>query len=72
VNLEEVVLSRPPPQLPHRFNEWHALNVADCATKLDDAHVGRFVGIIDRDACDALDPVLYCIGDVRYDLYSLA
>jgi hypothetical protein len=54
------------------FDEWHGLNVTDSATELYHTDIGRAISVVDWDAGNALDPVLDCICDVRYDLHCLA
>jgi hypothetical protein len=72
VDLHEVVLARSSPQLTHSLNEGHALDVANCASQLNDTHVRLLARVIDRYLCHLLYPILNGIGDVRYDLYRLA
>ena len=72
VNLQEIVLARPPSQLSHSLNEGHALDVPHSSSQLDYAHVWLLVGVINRDPRHALNPVLDGIGDVRHDLDRLA
>lgn len=72
MDLHEVVPARPPSKLSECLDERHALHVADCATKLDDAHIRLLACVIDRYACNFLDPFLDRVCNVRNDLHRLA
>ena len=72
MDLQEVVLARPPPQLRHGLDERHALDIAHGPAELDYAHVRLLVRVVDGDPRDPLDPVLDSIRDVRDDLHRLA
>jgi hypothetical protein len=72
VNLEKIVLARAPPQMRHGLDEGHALDITDGTAKLDYAHIGLLVGVVDGNLGNLDDPVLDCIGDVRHDLDCLA
>lgn len=72
MNLHEVVPARSPPKLSEGLYERHALHIADCTTKLDDAHIGLLACVVDRYARNLLDPFLDRICDVRDDLHCLA
>jgi hypothetical protein len=72
VDLHEVVLARPSPQLAHSLDEGHTLDVANCASQLDYAHIGLLARVIDRYPCNLLYPFLNSVGDVRDDLHRLA
>ena len=72
VNLQKIVLARSPPQLRHSLNERHALDVANRATKLNDADIRLLVGVVDRYPRDLLDPVLDRVCDVWDDLDGFA
>jgi hypothetical protein len=52
-------------QLSQRLDERHALDIADCATELDDTHVRFLIRPIDGDLRDALDPVSDRVRNVR-------
>jgi hypothetical protein len=68
MNLREVVLASPAPQLPHCLNERPTFNVANRTTQLDDADIRRLLGVIDRVPCNALYPVLDGVCQVRHYL----
>ena len=70
MDLEEVILSCPASQLAHRLNEGRALNISHGSAQLDDAHIRCLVRIVDRDTCDALNPVLDRVSQVGDDLHS--
>ena len=72
MDLEEIILSRSSPQLHEGLDERHALDIAYCASKLKDADIGGFIGIVNGYPSHALDPILNCIGDVWYNLYSMS
>jgi hypothetical protein len=69
VDLEKVVLSCPASQLAHRLNEGRALNISHGPAQLNDAHIRCLVRIVDRNACDALNPVLDRVRKVGDDLH---
>jgi hypothetical protein len=70
VDLEEVVLPCPASQLAHRLNEGRALNISYGTAQLDDAHIRCLVRVVDRDACNALNPVLDRVCEVGDNLHS--
>lgn len=70
VDLHEVVLSRPSPQLAHRLDERHALDIAHSPSQLNYTHIRLFTRVIHGDARHLLDPVLDRIGDVGNDLHG--
>lgn len=72
MNLQEVWALGFSSQLSHCLNEGHALNVTNCTTQLDYAHVRLFIGVIDWDLSDPLDPFYNSVCDVWDDLNSLA
>jgi hypothetical protein len=72
VDLHKVVLASSPPQLAHSLNERHALNVTNSPSQLDYAHIWLLTSVIDRYPRNLLYPFLNRIGDVGYDLHSLA
>ena len=72
MNLHEVVPARSPPELSERLHERHALHVTDCATKLNDAHIGLLARVVYGYARNLLDPFLDRVCDVRDDLHRLA
>jgi hypothetical protein len=72
VDLHKVVLSSSSPQLTHGFDKRHALNVANCSSQLNDAHIRLLVCVIHRYPRYLLYPFLNGIGDVGDDLHSLA
>ena len=49
-----------------------AFDIANSATKFNDANVRRFFTTVSRPVSDINDPILYCIGDVWNDLNGLA
>jgi hypothetical protein len=51
-------------QLCQGLDEWHALDVTNSASELDDADIRFFVRSIHRNQRDTLDPVLDGIGNV--------
>jgi len=72
VNLHEVVPARSPSKLSESLHERHALHIADCATKLDDAHIGLLACVVDGYARNLLNPFLDRVCDVWDDLDRLA
>jgi hypothetical protein len=72
MNLEEVVLAGPPLQLSHGLNERCALDIADCASQLNDTHIRRLLRVIDWHSCNAFDPILDGIRQMRDNLDRLA
>jgi hypothetical protein len=72
MNLHEIIFPSSSPQLAHRLNKWHALNISHRPAQLNYAHVWLLARIVDRYARHLLDPVLYRIGDVRHDLHGFA
>lgn len=71
MNLHKVVPASPYAQLCHGFHKRHALDIADCSSKLNDADVWLFPSIVHRDLCDTLYPVLDSLDDVRNYLYCV-
>lgn len=69
MDLEKVVLSCPASQLAHRLNEGRALDISHGSTQLNDAHIRCLVRIVDGDACNALNPVLDRVCQVRDNLH---
>ena len=72
MNLQEVVLPGSSSQLGHGLDERHALDIADGATQLNDAHIRLFAGVVDGYPCHSFNPVLDSVGDVGHDLHCLA
>ncbi len=72
MNLQEIVLARPPLQLSHSLDERRTLNIAYGASKLNNTHIWCLIGVIDGDASHALDPILNCVREVRNNLDGLA
>ena len=72
MDLGEVMWTSTPAQLSHRLNEGCRFDVTDSAAEFDDAYVGRFMGRIDGDLGDSLNPVLDGIGEVGNDLNRLS
>ena len=72
MNLQEIPLSRPSFQLPHRLNKRRALNIAHRSPKLNNAYIGTLLRIIDRNTRNAFDPVLDRVGEVRHDLHGFS
>lgn len=70
MDLEEVIFSGPASQLTHRLNEGRALNISHGSAQLNDAHIRCLVRVVDRDACDALNPVLDRVRQVGDDLHG--
>lgn len=70
MDLHEVVLPRTSSQLAHRLDKGHALDIANGTTQLYYADIGLLARVIDRDACNPLDPLLDCICNVGDDLYG--
>ena len=68
MNLTEVVLPCPPPKRSHCLDERCILDITDCATKFNDAHIRGFIRVINRYGGNTLDPILNGIRDVRNDL----
>lgn len=71
MNLHKVVTASPYAQLCHGFHKRHALDVADCSSKLNDADVWLFPSVVHRDLCDTLYPILDSLDDVRNYLYCV-
>mmetsp|Transcript_28961 Transcript_28961/g.77895 ORF Transcript_28961/g.77895 Transcript_28961/m.77895 type:complete len:484 (-) Transcript_28961:587-2038(-) len=61
-----------PLELADGLDEWHALDVTHSAAQLDDAYVGGVALAVCGRVCDALDPLLDGVGDVRHHLHRLA
>ena len=59
-------------ELAERLHEGHGFNVADSAAELNDADIRDALLPVNRDLCDALDPVLDGISHMRYNLHGLA
>jgi hypothetical protein len=55
-------------ELAHGFNERFGFDVAHGASKLDDAYVWDFAGLVYGDFGDAFDPILDRVCDVWDDL----
>lgn len=72
MDLNEIVPTSPSPQLSHGLDERCTFNVTHRTTKFNYAGVRLFIRVIHGLSCNALDPVLNTIRDVRNDLYSLA
>jgi len=68
--LLKVVSARSSSQLRHGLNKGRTLDVPNRASKLNDADVRLFIGIVHRYLRDSLDPVLYGVCDVWDDLHS--
>ena len=71
VDLHEIILARPSPQLAHSLDEGHALNITDRTSQLNYTDIGFLARVIDGYPRNLLDPVLNCIGNVRDDLHGL-
>lgn len=65
MNVHEVHAPGLVAQLSQGLDEGHALDIADCATELDDANVRLLVGPIDGNLRDALDPIPDRVRNVR-------
>ena len=72
MNLHKVVSSGSSSQLSHRLDERRALNVTHGPTELDNAHVRRFLGVVDRNLSNALYPILNRVREVRHNLNCLS
>lgn len=72
MDLYEVVFSSTSPHLSHGFYEWCTLDVSNGTSKLYNTGIRLFVGVVDWDFRNFLDPVLDCVGKVRYHLNSFA
>lgn len=72
VDLHEVVLASSPPQLAHSLDERHALDVTNCSSQLNDAHIRLLTSVINRYLGYLLYPFLNRVGNVRDNLYGLA
>ena len=84
MNKCEVLIANTELELPHGFDEWCRLDVADSTTKLvtgkawittykqvaylNDADVGLFICIIHGDLGDAFYPVLNSVRNMGHDL----
>lgn len=71
MNLEEIALAGSPLQLSHGLDEGRTLDIADCASQLNDTHIRRLLRVIDRNPGDPFNPVLDCIRQVRNHLNRL-
>jgi len=69
MNLQEAVLPRSSPQLPHCFDEWRTFDIPDCATQLNYAHVWCLIRVIDRNLGNPLDPILNRVCEMRDGLH---
>ena len=67
--LQEAILPRPPPQLPHCLDERPTLDIPHRTPEFDDAHVRLFVRVVHRYPRHTLDPVLNGIGQMRHHLH---
>lgn len=72
MNLKKIILACTSAQRPHSFNERSTLNIAYSSTKLDDAHIRFFIGVIHGYPRYPLDPVLDGVCNMWYDLHGLA
>lgn len=72
MNLQEVVLPRSSPQLPHCFDEWHTFDIPDCATQLNYAHVWYLIRVIDWNLGNPLDSILNRVCEMKDDLHCPA
>jgi hypothetical protein len=72
MNLHEIIFPSSSPQLAHRLNERHALDISHRPAQFDYTHVRLLACIVHWYARHLLDPVLYRIGDVRHDLHGFA
>ena len=72
MNVDKIVATGSPPQLPHSFNEGCAFDVSDSSTQLDYADVRLFLCVVHRYSCDSFYPVLDCVCDVWDHLNSLS
>lgn len=72
MDIQEVVLSGPSPQLSHRLNERRALNITNRTTQLNNTDIRLLVRIVNWNTSDTLDPILDCVRKMRNDLHSAA
>ncbi len=66
-----IVFGESAPHLPDCFQEWHALDITDCATHLDKAHI-CFCAVGELLFCCLLNAGLDLVGDVGDYLDCLA
>lgn len=71
MNLYEIPLSCASLQLSHGLDKRRALDITHCASQFNDTHIGRLVRVIDWNTCNALNPVLDGICEVRNHLDRL-
>lgn len=71
VRTAKVLATHPELELPERLHKCHALDVADCAAQLDNAHL-RLALPVHRLAGHLLHPVLNGVRNVRNDLHRFA
>ena len=72
MNLEEISFSSSSPQLSHSLDKGRALDIPNCASQLDYAHIGAFFRIVNRNSCHSLNPILHGIREMWYNLDSFA
>lgn len=54
--------------LPEGFNKWHSFNVTNGPSQFDDAYLWHGLVKTDRNGCHPFNPVLDCVGYMRYNL----
>mmetsp|Transcript_49930 Transcript_49930/g.99399 ORF Transcript_49930/g.99399 Transcript_49930/m.99399 type:complete len:615 (-) Transcript_49930:262-2106(-) len=69
---EDVVAANAELELAESLDEGHGLDVADCAAKLNDAHVGLARQSVSGHLGDPFDPLHDGVGHVRDHLHGLA
>jgi len=72
MDLQEIILSRPPLQLSHSLDKRRTLDISDSTSQLNNAHIRGLIGIVDWDTCYALDPILNRVGQVGHNLNGLS
>jgi hypothetical protein len=70
-NAEEIVAAESVPELHQRLYEWGRLNVANCATQLNDADTRLFLRVIHWEPGHPFDPGLNLVRQMRHDLDRL-
>lgn len=71
VNQRKVLVTDSELELSHGFDERSTLDITDCTTEFDDAHVGDFAGFINGHLGDSADPVLDGVSEVGDHLDGL-
>ncbi len=72
MDLQEIILARSPLQLSHSLDKRRTLEITHCASQCNATPIRHLVRVVNRNSCNALDPVLDRIRQARHHLDSLA